>query len=139
MPNCKGKGDSNKMHQGENYQDFNEDVLKTSFVVVFRRRLDQDEYVRPSQRLQNTSSRRLQGVLIKTNIFVLAIRLKGVFKTSSRRLQDVLPRRLQHVLKTSSRHFQDIFKTSWQDIFKTSSKLLQDVFQKRLQDVFKTS
>ena len=34
-------------------------------------------------RLQKTSSRRLQDVLVKTNIFVLAIRLQNVFKTSS--------------------------------------------------------
>ena len=27
---------------------FDEDILKTSFVFVFRRRLDQDEYIRPS-------------------------------------------------------------------------------------------
>ena len=45
-----------------------EDVLKTSFVFVFRRRLDQDEYVR----LSPTSS---EDVLVKTNIFVLAISL----------------------------------------------------------------
>ena len=81
-----------------------EDVLKTSFVFVFRRRL-------------KTSSRRLQDV----------------FKTSSRHLQDVLPRCLQDVFKTSSRrlaktysrHLQDVFKTFWkclQDIFKTFSK-----------------
>ena len=48
-------------------------------------------------RLQKTSSRRLQDVLVKTNIFVLAIRLQDVFKTSSRRLA-----------KTSSRHLQDV-------------------------------
>ena len=61
------------MHQGENYQDFNEDVLKTSFVVVFRRRLDQDEYARPS----HTSS-------------------EYVFKTSSRRLDQDQYFRLGH-------------------------------------------
>ena len=74
-------------------------------------------------RLQKTSSRRLEDVLVKTNIFVLAIvlprRLQGVFKTSSRRLA-----------KTSSRHLQDVFKTFWrrlQKVFKTSSRRLQDV------------
>ena len=56
-----------------------EDVLKTSFVFVFRRRLDQDEYVR----LSLTSS---EDVLVRTNIFVLAICLQDVFKMSSRRL-----------------------------------------------------
>ena len=53
-----------------------EDVLKTSFVFVFRRCL-QDQYIR----LGYTSSRRLQDV----------------FKTSSRYLQDVLQKRLQDV------------------------------------------
>ena len=84
-----------------------EDFLKTSFVFIFRRRL--------------------QDVLIKTNMFSLALRLQKtswsrpiylswpyVFKTSSRRLQDVL--------KTSSRCLQDIFKTSYKNIFKTFSR-----------------
>ena len=64
-----------------------EDVMKTSFVFVFGRRLDQDEYVR----LSHTSSRRLQDIF-KTFSRRLA-------KMSSRRFQDVL----QNVLKTSSR------------------------------------
>ena len=58
---------------------------------------------------------------------VFKICLQGVFKTSSRRLQDAfsvtifrLPRRLQDVL---------------QDVFKTFSRTLQDVFARRLQDV----
>ena len=72
-----------------------EDVLKTSFAFVFRRRLDQDEYVR----LSFMSS-------------------EDVFKTFSRRLQDVLQKRLQDIFKTSSRHLQDVLKTS--------SKRLQD-------------
>ena len=67
-------------------------------------------------RLQKTSSRRLQDVLIKTNMFALALRLQKtswsrpiylswpyVFKTSSRRLQDVF--------KTSSRRFQDVLSS----------------------------
>ena len=73
-----------------------------------------------------------------------------VFKTSSRRFQDVF--------KTSSRRLQDVFKTfsrRLQDVFKTSSRRLQDVLIKtnmfalalrlqktssrRFQDVFKTS
>ena len=89
-------------------------LIKTS-----SRRLDQDEYVR----LSLTSSRRLQDVLVKTNRFVLAIRLQDVFKRFSRRFQDVLPRHLQDIFKTSSKHLQDVFKTPsrrLQDIFKTS-------------------
>ena len=96
-----------------------EDVLKTPFVFVFRRRLDQDEYVR----LDHTSSRRLQDVLPRC--------LQNVFKTSSRRLA-----------KTSSRHLQDVFKTyyqvkvflvtQFQDIFETYSKRFWDVLLRRL-------
>ena len=71
-------------------------VLKTSFVFVFRRRL--------------------QDVLIKTNMFALVLRLQKTSlrrfgqdqyirlgHTSSSRLQDVLPRCLQDVFKKSSR------------------------------------
>ena len=82
-----------------------ENVLKTSFVFAFRGRL--------------------QDVLFKTNIFVLAIRLQDVFKTSSKRLQDFLKnvfktysRRLQEVLKTPSRHLQDVLQTHLHDVFK---------------------
>ena len=120
-----------------------EDVLKTSFVFVFRRRLDQDEYVR----LSLTSS---EDVLVKTNIFVLAIRLqdvfqdKNIFKISSRRLQNVFKTSSSRLAKTTSRCLQNVFKTSWktslrhlQDVFKTPSRHLQDVLQRYLQDVFK--
>ena len=104
------------------------DVFKTSFVFVFRRRL--------------------QDVLIKTNMFTLALRLQKtswsrpiysswpyVFKTSSRRLAKMSSRHLQDVFKTFSRRFQDVFKTSWQDVFKTS----WDVFKTSFINVFKTS
>ena len=94
---------------------FDEDVLETSW-----------------RRISSSSS---EDVLIKTNIFVLAIRLQDVFKTSSRRLAKTSSRHLQDVFKTFSRRLQDIFKTSCQDVFKTSSRRLQ----KRLQDIFKTS
>ena len=73
----------------------------------------------------------LQDVLIKTNMFVLAIRFQDVFKTSSRRLA-----------KMSSRRFQNAFKTYGKNIFKTSSRRLQDVLRtssRRVQDIFKTS
>ena len=74
-----------------------------------RRRLEDVFYLR----LQKTSYRRLQDVLIKTNMFALTFRLQKtswsrpihlpwlyVFKTSSRRF-----------VKTFSRHLQDVFKT----------------------------
>ena len=73
-----------------------EDVLKTSFVFVFRRRL--------------------QDVLIKTNVVALFTRLQ---KTSSRRLQDVLKTSSKRLAKTSSRHLQDVFQRCLQDVFKT--------------------
>ena len=69
-----------------------EDVLKTSFVFVFRRRLDQDEYVH----LSLMSS-------------------EDIFKTSSRRLGEDQYIRLGY---TSSRHLQDVFKTSSRCIIK---------------------
>ena len=53
-----------------------------------------------------------------------------VFKTPSRRFQDVF--------KTSSRGFQDVFKTSCQDVFKTSSRRFQDIFKTSCKDFFKT-
>ena len=110
-------------------------LMQTSYVFVFRRCL--------------------QDVLIKTNMFALALRLQKtswsrpiysswpyVFKTSSRRLQDDF--------KTSSRSFQDVLKTFWSRpiyscwpyVFNTSSRCLQDVFKmssRRLQDVLRTS
>ena len=91
--------------------------------------------------LQKTSSRRLQDVLIKTNIFALVIRLQ---KTSSRRLGQDQYIRLSHtssrrLAKIYSIHLQDVLKTSSGRFAKTFSKRLQDVLQKHLQDIFKTS
>ena len=116
-----------------------EDVLKTSFVFVFRWRLDPDEYVR----LSLTSS---EDVLVKTNIFVLAIRLQDVLNTFSRRLEDVLKTSWQDVFKTSSKRLaktssrclQNVFKTSSRRLAKTSSKRLQDIFKTSCKDIFKT-
>ena len=56
------------------------------------------------RRLSSSSS---EDVLIKTNMFALALRLQ---KTSSRRLGQDQYIRLVH---TSSRRLQDIFKTFW--------------------------
>ena len=104
-----------------------EDVLKTSFVSVFRRRLQktssEDVFKTSSRPIYSSchmSSRSLQDVF-KTS----SRRFEDVFKTSSKRLQDIFKassRRLQHVSKTSSRCLQDIFKTSCKDIFKTFSR-----------------
>ena len=115
-------------------------------------RLDEDAF---RFRLQKTSSRCLQDVLIKTIILALVIRLqktssrrlqdeyirlshtssKNVFKMSSRRLgQDqyiclgyMSSRRLQDVFKTLSRHLEDVFKTSLRPLAKISSRCFQDV------------
>ena len=85
-------------------------------------------------RLQKTSSRRLQDVLVKTNIFVLAIRLQDVFKTFSRRLQDAFKSSCQDVFKTSwkmsSRHLQGVLKTFWERF--------RDIFKTSCKDIFKT-
>ena len=80
------------------------------------------------------SKRYLQDILIKMNIFTLVIlktswtfprRLEDVFKTSSRRLQDVLQKRLQNV-----------FKKSWKDVLKTFSRLVQDVLSSKYSACF---
>ena len=86
-------------------------------------------------RLQKTSSRRLQDVLIKTNMSAILIRLQ---KTSSRRLDQDQYIRLGH---TSSKPLQDVFKTSsrrLQDVLKTCSRCLQDIFKMSCKDVFRT-
>ena len=91
-----------------------EDVFKTS-----SRCLDQAEYIR----LGHASSRRLQNI----------------FKTFSKRLQNVLLRCLQHVFKTSWRR---LAKTSWknlEDVFKTSARGAAKISSRHLQEVFKTS
>ena len=96
--------------------------------------------------LQKASSRCPQYLLIKTTIFVLVMRLRDVFKTFIRQLQDVFKapcsdvfktscksvlkmswKQFQDVLKMSWRHFEDILKTCrfWkQNIFKTSSRCI---------------
>ena len=84
-----------------------EDVWKTSFVFVFKRRL--------------------QDVLIKTNIFVFAICLQDVLKTFSR-----------YLAKESLRHLQDVLqKMSLQDLFKTYHQI-KLFFLTRLREVFNT-
>ena len=123
-----------------------EDVLKTSFVLAFRGLLQDVFKTSSSRRIYSPYSyvfrRRLQDVLIKTNILVLIIRLQDVFKmscqdvfkTSSRRLQDVLKtfwRRLQDIHKTFPKRLQDVFRTSWRRL----QDVLRDVFKTSLQDV----
>ena len=91
-----------------------EDVLKTSFLFVFRRHL---------QDVLKTSM---------TNMFALALRLQ---KTPSRRLGQDIYIPLGH---TSSRHLQDVLPRCLQDVFKTSSRRLAKTSSRHLQDVFIT-
>ena len=99
-----------------------EDALKMSFVFVFKKGL-QDVLIKTNIfilviRLYKS----LQDVLVKTNIFVLAI---DIFQIYSRRLvQNVFPR-----------HLQNVFKSYSKNVFKTSSRGLQDVLERYLQDV----
>ena len=94
--------------------------MTTSFVFVFKRRLDEDKYIL----INHTSS---EDVLVKTNIFALSIRLQDVFKTFSRCLQDVL-----------QKHLQDVLPRRLQDVFETSSRRLANTSWRHLQDVLKT-
>ena len=76
-----------------------QDVLKTS-----SRRLHHDEYVR----LSLTSSEDVFKTSWSRPIYSSR---SYIFKTSSRRFQDIF--------KTSSRHFQDVLQRYRQDVFKT--------------------
>ena len=87
------------------------------------------------------SSRRLQDVLNKKNLFPQLIRLKYIFKRFSRHLQDIF--------KTSSRRldqgeYVSLTHTSSEDVLIKSNIIvllirLQDVFKTSCQDVFRTS
>ena len=121
-----------------------EDVFKTSsrriyspYSYVFRRRLYQDQYIC----LGHTSSRLLEDVFKMSSRHLEKTSCKNVFKTSSRRLQDVLPRRRQNFFKTSSRRLAKTSSRHFQDVFKTFSRRLQDfkTSSRRLRDVLKTS
>ena len=72
--------------------------------------------------------------VFSVTIFRLPRRLQDVFKTSSRRFQDVFARRLQE----SS---QDVFKTSWKTkncyaeyVLKTSSRHVSKTSSRRFED-----
>ena len=131
-----------------------EDVLKTSFVLVFRRRLDQDQYIHPSltspEDVFKTSSRPLGQYQYIRLGHMSSKRLQDVFKMSSGRLAKTSSRHFEDVFKTSSRHlaknfsrrFQSVFKPSCKNVFNTSSRRPQDVLKtssRRFQDISKTS
>ena len=108
-----------------------EDVFPFLLQKMSPRHLDQDEYI-----LSYVFRRRLEDVfnyvLIKINMFFLAIRLEDAFKAFSRCLQDVFRMSYQVVFKTSC---INVFKTFWR---LTSSKRLEDVSERRLEDFLKT-
>ena len=80
--------------------------------------------------LQKISSRRLQDVLIKTNIFALVIRPQNVLRRLDKdQYIHTLSRRLQDVFQTFSRRLQDVFKMSLRCLPKNSSRDLQDVLK----------
>ena len=93
-------------------------LMKTSSVFVFRRHLDQGQYIR----LGLTSSRRLQDVFKMSCKDVSQDIFKTSSNTSCRNIFNTSSRCLQGVFKTSSRRLQDIFKTSCEDVFKTFSR-----------------
>ena len=82
---------------------------------IFWRRLDQDQYIR----LGHASSVRLEGIF-KTSSW----RLQDIFKMSC---QDVLQKRLQEIFKTFWRRFQDVLKPSSRRLTKMSSRHFQEV------------
>ena len=94
-------------------------LMKTSwrplgdvFVFIIRRRLQDVFRTSWSKRIYSPNSyvfrRRLQDVLIKTNIIALVIRLEDVLKTFSRRLQDIFKKSSRRLAKISSRSFQNV-------------------------------
>ena len=105
-----------------------EDVLKTSLVFVFRRRLQDVLKTSWSRRIYSPYSHVFRRGLHQDQHICLG-------HTSSRRLQDVFntsSRLLQDALKTFSRRPQDIFKTSsrcFENVFKTSSRHFENVFK----------
>ena len=94
-------------------------------------RLDEEmKKMKKSWRLLSSASS--EDVLVKTNIFLLVIRLQDVFKRFSRCLQDAFKTSCQDVFKASCKSFfktssRRLAKTSFQNFFKTSCK---NIFKK---------
>ena len=126
-------------HANDNYPAnirLDEDVLKTSFVFVFKRRLDEDEYIlinhslqktswpRPiysscpyvykiytsSRSLANTSWRHLQDVLLKS--------LWEVFNMFVRRTAKTVVYRRIHLCHTSEKFTVSVQKWEWYKFLK---------------------
>ena len=116
-------------------------IQRLTLIIPVNIRYDEDIF---RLYFQKTSSRRIQDVLIKTNIFLLIIRLQVVLKTFARRLQEVFKasckmssRHLKDVFKTSSRHLQDALEVCLQDVFKRYHQVKLFLLT-RFQDVFET-
>ena len=116
------------------------DVLKASFVFVFRRCLQYVFKTSWSRQIYSPKSYifkiRLEGVFKTPWSRSICLSWPYAFKTSSRYLQDIFKMPSRRLAKTSSKHLQDVFKMF------TSSRYLQDVFKtfwRRAQDIFKTS
>ena len=109
-----------------------EDVLKTSFVFVFRRRI-QDIFKTSSRRFQDIFKRfprrHPQDALLRCFQDVLQKCFQDIFNTPSRRFEEVI--------KTSSRHLQDVLQRCLQDVFKTYYQVKLFLLT-RLRDIFKT-
>ena len=103
-----------------------EDVFRRHLQETSSRCLDQDKYI-------HLSHRSSENVFVKTNISVLALCLQDVYKTSSRRPQDVLQKCLQDIFKTSCKN---VFKTSLRH-WKSFWRSLQDISKMFCKDVFK--
>ena len=83
-------------------------LMKTSFIFVFRRRLNQDKYIC----LSHSPSEDVFKTFWSRPIYSS---WPYVFKTSC---QDVFKTSCKNVFKTTSRSLQNVFKTSWKDAFK---------------------
>ena len=93
-------------------------LMKTS-----SRRLDEGEYIL----INHTSSEDVFKTSWSRPIYSPC---PYIFKTSSRRFQDVLPKCLQDVFKTSSRRLQNVFRTCRKYVLKTFSRRFEDVSSK---------
>ena len=88
-----------------------EDVLKTSFLFVFRRGLQGVLKTSWSRRIYSSWS-----YILKTP----SRRFQDLLKTSSRRLQKCL----QNIFKTSWRHFKDVLKDVFNSFLRLTGKMV---------------
>ena len=104
-----------------------EDVLKMSFVFIFRRRLQDVFKTTWARRIYLPYSYVFRTRLDQDQHF----RLQNVFKTSSRHLAKAYSRRLQNIFKTYH-EVKLFFLTRLQDVFEMYSRRFWDVLQRWL-------